>query len=316
MKFYDKITGVSTFKICWTSKASADQRSGRAGRTSPGHCYRLYSSAAYNDEFPLFTEPEIVRKPAEDLILQMKDLGIDRIINFPFPTPPDENVVRSAENLLIQLGALELDKSKIKTNRDEQVTKITNLGKTMACFPINPRYGKMLTVASQQSQQAQTILSYVICLISGLSVPELFIDGDTLVKTEVPNTNKTEEKQTEQVKVKYSQIRQSWLNGVPGSHTQLLGDLMLLLVAMGAVEYEQHVNSSEKTCIKFCEQYGIRYKAINEARKLRKQLVNTVNLILPELNISIDPLMPPPSQEQAKLLRQIVLSGMVDKIAK
>ena len=80
MKFYDKVTGVSTFKICWTSKASAEQRSGRAGRTAPGHCYRLYSSAVFNDEFSKFAEPEIARKPVEDLILQMKDLGIDRII--------------------------------------------------------------------------------------------------------------------------------------------------------------------------------------------------------------------------------------------
>ena len=62
----------------------------------------------------------------------------------------------------------------------------------------------------------------------------------------------------------------------------LLGDLMLLLVAMGAVEYEQHVNNDNKTnmetCMKFCEQYGIRYKAIIEARKLRKQLINTGEL--------------------------------------
>ena len=117
MKFYDKVTGVSTFRVCWTSKASADQRSGRAGRTSPGHCYRLYSSAVFNDEFPKFSEPEIVRKPVEDLILQMKDLGIDRIINFPYPTPPDETSVKVAENLLIQLGALEVDKKKIKNMR-------------------------------------------------------------------------------------------------------------------------------------------------------------------------------------------------------
>ena len=74
-------------------------------------------------------------------------------------------------------------------------------------------------------------------------------------------------------------MRQSWLNGVPGSHTMLLGDLMLLLVALGAVEYEQHHQNTntnkEQNCVKFCEQYGIRYKAIVEARKLRKQLVNT-----------------------------------------
>ncbi len=78
---------------------------------------------------------------------------------------------------------------------------------------------------------------------------------------------------------------------------------------------QSHLSNDQK-CINFCEQYGIRYKAIVEARKLRKQLVNTVNIILPSLGLSIDPLMAPPSQEQARLIRQIVLSGMVDRIAR
>lgn len=192
------------------------------------------------------------------------------------------------------------------------------MGKTMACFPINPRYSKMLTVASQQ-EEPKNILSYVICMISGLSVPELFLEGETVVNTNPSKETKSNsEQKQEPVKVKYSQIRQTWLSGVPGSHTSLLGDLMLLLVALGAVEYEQYnsTKSNDQACSKFCEQYGIRYKAIIEARKLRKQLVNTVNIIFPQMNLSIDPLMSPPSQENAKLLRQIVLSGMVDRIAK
>lgn len=116
-KFYDRLTGVTTFRVTWTSKASADQRSGRAGRTAPGHCYRLYSSAVYNDEFPLFSEPELKRKPIEDLVLQMKDLGIDRIVNFPFPTPPEPEAVRASEQLLIRLGALEYDPNRKKSNK-------------------------------------------------------------------------------------------------------------------------------------------------------------------------------------------------------
>ena len=182
IKLNDSVTGVSAFRICWTSKASAEQRAGRAGRTAPGHCYRLFSSAVFNDEFPQFAEPEIVRKPVEDLILQMKDLGIDRIVNFPFPTPPDDAAIRVAEKLLVQLGALELDKTRPKPARSpsEQVTRITGLGKLIASFPINPRYCKMLTLASQQEDRS--ILSYVICMISGLSVAELFIDGETVIE--------------------------------------------------------------------------------------------------------------------------------------
>lgn len=168
-----------------------------------------------------------------------------------------------------------------------------------------PFKGKMLTLASQQEDKS--ILSYVICMISGLSVAELFIDGETVIEQKPKeNEDKTTESadkpicsnmslkeqqraeadaikakraQTATIKVKYSQMRQSWLNGVPDSNTMLLGDLMLLLVALGAVEYEQHQKaesmSSEQRCMNFCQQYGIRYKAIVEARKLRKQLVNT-----------------------------------------
>ena len=56
----------------WTSKAAANQRAGRAGRTGPGHCYRLYSSAVFNHDFPQFSPPEITRRPVDDLVLQMK----------------------------------------------------------------------------------------------------------------------------------------------------------------------------------------------------------------------------------------------------
>jgi ATP-dependent RNA helicase DHX37/DHR1 len=64
---YNAETGVQSFEIGWISKASANQRTGRAGRTGPGHCYRLYSSAVYERDFPEFTEPEIQRTPLEGL---------------------------------------------------------------------------------------------------------------------------------------------------------------------------------------------------------------------------------------------------------
>lgn len=62
---YDRVTGVQSFNIQWVSKASASQRAGRAGRTGPGHCYRLYSSAVYEADFEEFAEPELLRMPIE-----------------------------------------------------------------------------------------------------------------------------------------------------------------------------------------------------------------------------------------------------------
>lgn len=94
--YYDKTTGITEFKITWTSQASANQRSGRAGRTSAGHCYRLYSSAVYANTFKQFSSPEIELMPIEGVILQMKSMGIDNIENFPFPSSPDLHSLKAA----------------------------------------------------------------------------------------------------------------------------------------------------------------------------------------------------------------------------
>lgn len=68
---------------------------------------RLYSSAVFNDQFEQFSEPEIRRKPVDDLLLQMKSMNIDKVVNFPFPTPPGEEQLRVAERRLCILGALQ-----------------------------------------------------------------------------------------------------------------------------------------------------------------------------------------------------------------
>jgi ATP-dependent RNA helicase DHX37/DHR1 len=224
---------------------------------------------------------------------------------------------KAAENLLLKLGALEVNKTKTKSVKEAQITKITGLGKTMACFPVNPRYSKMLTLANQHS-----LLEYVICMISALSVQELFVDGEYVFD------QKTSENKETSVRIKFSQLRQAWAGH---GATLSLGDIMVLLVAIGSVEYE----SDNET--KFCEQNGIRFKGISEARKLRKQLTNigescvdgrgqkkskliffplSVNSIFPSIDMIMNPKLQPPTDKQAKLLRQIFLSGMVDKIAK
>jgi len=78
-KFYDHLTGVSTFQVTWTSKASAAQRAGRAGRQGPGHCYRLFSSEVYKNDFREHAQPDILKRPADDLVLQMKV----KMVHFP-----------------------------------------------------------------------------------------------------------------------------------------------------------------------------------------------------------------------------------------
>ena len=111
----------------WTSKAQADQRAGRAGRTGPGHCYRLYSSAVFQD-FEDHARPDIQSRPVNDVVLQLKAMGKQNVSEFPFPSPPEKQQIEAAEKHLVQLGALEPDS-----------LKITPLGRTASRFPVSPR---------------------------------------------------------------------------------------------------------------------------------------------------------------------------------
>ena len=103
---FSESSAVSRFELEWISQASADQRAGRAGRSGPGHCYRLYSSSVFSNIFPRFAEPEIRRAPVEGLVLQMKAMGITRVATFPFPEPPSLEAVHAAELSLAALGAI------------------------------------------------------------------------------------------------------------------------------------------------------------------------------------------------------------------
>ncbi|UJR14756.1 hypothetical protein I4U23_001746 [Adineta vaga] len=283
-KYYDKLTGVSTFRIEWTSKASANQRTGRAGRTAPGHCYRLYSSAIYNDSFTEYTPPEIIRKPVEDLVLQLKTLNIDRLANFPFPTPPDLKAIAVAEQILVQLNALD-EKSPTK--------KISELGRRMSAFPLNPRYSKMLVIA----QENQVLLPYIIALVAALSVNEVLTNGHVKIQ-----------KDNQEMNINLDDLRRQWI-GQGEAH--LFGDMMVLLKAVGAIDHGNIKNE-----LSVCTHYGLRPKAMTEIRKIRRQLIQIVKTILPETATILDARLVPPNEQQICLLRKVLAAGMVDRLAK
>ncbi|XP_010083530.1 PREDICTED: probable ATP-dependent RNA helicase DHX37, partial [Pterocles gutturalis] len=296
-RFYDKITGVSSFRITWISQASANQRAGRAGRTEPGHCYRLYSSAVFMD-FEKFSAPEITKRPVEDLILQMKALNIEKVVNFPFPTPPPTEALAAAEELLIALGAL---KEPPKTGRLKQQLAaklscpISPLGRIMATFPVAPRYAKMLALSRQHD-----CLPYTIIIVSAMTVRELFEEFDR------PAVSEEEEAKLKGKRARLLQMQRIWAGQGP---MQKLGDLMVMLGAVGACEYAGCTR-------KFCEENGLRYKAMLEIRRLRGQLTTAVNSICTDAGLYVDPKMKPPTEAQATYLRQIVLAGLGDQVAR
>jgi ATP-dependent RNA helicase DHX37/DHR1 len=79
VKNYDSSNGMETYEVKFISKASAAQRAGRAGRTAAGHCYRLYSSAAFNNEFPEFSPAEVEKVPVHGVVLYLKSMGIKKV---------------------------------------------------------------------------------------------------------------------------------------------------------------------------------------------------------------------------------------------
>ncbi|XP_019744561.1 putative ATP-dependent RNA helicase DHX37 [Hippocampus comes] len=296
-RFYDRVTGVSSFKVTWTSQAAANQRAGRAGRTEPGHCYRLYSSAVFGDFSP-FSEAEITRRPVDDLVLQMKDLNIEKVVNFPFPTPPSTEALVAAEQLLVSLGALKEPPrlgSVKEMERARLSCPITPLGRAMASFPVAPRYAKMLALGRQQE-----CLPYVIAVVAAMTVRELFEDLNR------PAGSEDESSKLSHRRARMVQMRRLWAGQGP---SLLLGDIMVMLGAVGACEFAGCTP-------KFCEENGLRYKAMVEVRRLRSQLTNAVNSVCPDMGVFVNPKMSPPTAHQVVCLRQITLAGLGDHLAR
>ncbi len=120
---FDADTGFDRLEVVAHSRAGCNQRTGRAGRTQAGECFRLYSESDFfgRDEF---TEPEIKRSSLSGVVLQMKMMGIEDVIGFPFLDQPDTETFEAAHRHLISLGALSKDNG------------ITELGRKMAKFPL------------------------------------------------------------------------------------------------------------------------------------------------------------------------------------
>jgi hypothetical protein len=133
---YSARTKIQQLPIEAISQASAQQRSGRAGRTSDGIAIRLYAE----DDFlarPEYTEPEILRTSLAAVILQMLALGFGDIEEFPFLTKPDSRGVKAAFDLFLELRAVE------RARREGR--RLTKLGREIARLPIDPRFARMLS---------------------------------------------------------------------------------------------------------------------------------------------------------------------------
>ncbi|GMF13746.1 unnamed protein product [Phytophthora lilii] len=131
-KVYNPVQQMESLVVVPISKVSAQQRAGRAGRTAPGKCYRLYNKASY-EEMEQETVPEIQRTNLANTVLYLKLLGIQDVLGFPYLDPPDEDSLLDALKQLYVLGAL-----------DKTTGEATPLGKLMAEFPLEPKLSRAL----------------------------------------------------------------------------------------------------------------------------------------------------------------------------
>lgn len=135
LRAYNPTTGIETLTGVPISKAAAVQRAGRAGRTKPGKCFRLYTQQAY-ERLPDATVPEIQRSNLAPVVMQLKALGIDNIVRFDFLTPPPSHLVIRAFELLYSLGAV-----------DDHAKLTKPLGMRMAELAVDPMMAKVLLSA-------------------------------------------------------------------------------------------------------------------------------------------------------------------------
>ncbi|XP_012281786.1 probable ATP-dependent RNA helicase DHX34 [Orussus abietinus] len=147
---YDPSCKMQRLKEFWISKASAEQRKGRAGRTGPGVCYRIYSEEEYM-ALEKYSTPELQRVPLDSLLLQMMAMGLPDSRKFPFIEPPPSESIENSILSLKEHGAL--------TDNE----KLTCIGKTLAKLPVDITIGKMLIMGSI-FHQVEPVLSLAAAL--------------------------------------------------------------------------------------------------------------------------------------------------------
>ena len=150
---YDPNRGINTLLVERISRSSSEQRAGRAGRTAPGQCSRLWSRPE-QEERPQQELPEIKRLDLSEVILTLKATGVENLRTFRWLEAPSDTALNHAEELLCDLGALA---------HEGHHTVITELGRRMLAFPVHPRYARMLLAAQEYG------CVYQACLVAALT---------------------------------------------------------------------------------------------------------------------------------------------------
>ncbi len=150
------------------SQASANQRAGRAGRTSPGIVIRLYAEDDFESRSE-FTDPEILRTNLASVILQAAQIGIDDLGSFPFIQPPDARGLKDGIGLLTELGAIAATggSGESASHESKSGVRLTKLGRDLARLPIEPRFARMLLESRNEN-----VVREVMTIVAGLTIQD------------------------------------------------------------------------------------------------------------------------------------------------
>jgi pre-mRNA-splicing factor ATP-dependent RNA helicase DHX38/PRP16 len=146
LKVYNPRIGMDALQIYPISQANANQRAGRAGRTGPGQCFRLYTERQYKDEMLITTLPEIQRTNLANVVLLLKSLSVQDLLQFHFMDPPPQENMLNSMFQLWTLGAL------------ENTGALTPLGRQMVEFPLDPALSKMLIASVEMKCSADCLI--------------------------------------------------------------------------------------------------------------------------------------------------------------
>ncbi|KAK4453179.1 P-loop containing nucleoside triphosphate hydrolase protein, partial [Podospora aff. communis PSN243] len=289
---YDPVSGVQSFEIGWISKASAKQRAGRAGRTGPGHCWRLYSSAVYERDFQEFSDPELLRMPIEGVVLQLKSMNLQHVVNFPFPTPPDRQSLIKAEKLLTYLSAI------------SSSGQVTPIGSTMSIFPLSPRFARILLVG-----HLHDCLPYTIALVAGLSAGEIYISENQAIPTAAEQTEDYRTNEDVITEERRAKIRQAF--GRVHKNFCFLDDRSDAIKLLQVVGEFAHEPTEE-----WCESHFVRFKVLKEIKQLQHQIADLLRTNIPAFaSFKLPEKLDPPSPKQVQALKQMVAAGFIDQVA-
>ena len=263
--------GLSKFEVGWVSKASAEQRAGRAGRTGPGHCYRLFSSAHFVNELPPHAPPAILGVPVEGVVLQMRAMGIDRVGRFPFISPPSPAALDAARKTLAILGALApaagAENRKYghfgSFGADDDVGVLTEVGRAMAALPISPRHARMLLAALGASPSGGC-LAAAVATAAALSVDSPFLRSDAKQSDATDGDAPADDEERKRRRKLAHKFHH------PNSDALSAARALVAFDAAGGVD-------DPRAAEKFCVEHRLHGKTMREMSDLRRQLLRILS---------------------------------------